>query len=287
MNNTSLFDIIPMQPENPSLNYERGEVYLEQGEYEEALKYFALAAKESDPNSLECAFALWRMGVAYFSLKQDETALSYFNEAQAINNNYAETDQGLSAAIFFGFAGIDWNKKDYNKAREWCFKSLESIKLEMGEVPPEFAVIHCVIGLTYVTQNNHSEGLTQFQEAYRISLSEEPFKEWLKKCLQNCIEPSDDLGGIFISVAIAYGIQKNDNEAISFGLTALEILKSELETDHSDIILLRIFLGAVYYRQEKYDECEAQWEEAYRISQSKEPYEEWLSQQLDQITTSA
>ena len=106
VHNSSLFDIIPIQFDNPSLNYTRGEAYLEQGKYEEALNCFALAAREYDPNSLECACTLFQMGKAYSLLEKGDMAHKYFIEAQAINSNLSEPNNQLSAALYCGFGII-------------------------------------------------------------------------------------------------------------------------------------------------------------------------------------
>jgi len=282
----SIFDIISLQPENPSLNHTRGEGYLEQEKYEDALKFFELAAKEYDPNSVECAHTLATMGRTYYCLEKDEQALVFLLEAQAINDNLPEANQRLAAYIYYYFAEIYLDMKNLDEAQKWYFRSLECVKTELGKVPPELNTIHVIIGAIYLAQVNFSDGLTQFREAYSVSQTDDPFAEWLKSALETLFPEQDTyFGVVYQQFAAMYGGQENYDECEAFLLGALEFFEVKLDENRPVIVQCRIALGALYYIEEKNDEGEAQFQEAYRISQAEQPYDEWLDSQLEKYVT--
>jgi serine phosphatase RsbU (regulator of sigma subunit) len=141
-------------------------VYLDQGNYAQALEYYFMALKIHEEIGAKQGQAvnLGNIGIVYYSHGNYAKALEYFFKALKIHEEIG-AKQGQAATL--GNIGVVYDEQgSYAKALEYYFKALK-INEEIGAKRNQ-AINLGNIGLAYLKQSNYAKVLEYYFKALKI-----------------------------------------------------------------------------------------------------------------------
>jgi len=137
-----------MKTEEYKISYEKGEDFLNRGDFNQAIKEFEIILEKwpNNPKSYN------KLGVCYASLKNFGKAKLYLAKAFEMDAKYPEPYNNLG--------NIYLEEKAYGKAIELYKKALE--------LNPDYAAAHSNLGLTYKKLKRIGEAVAHFKKASQI-----------------------------------------------------------------------------------------------------------------------
>jgi len=139
---------------------EKGDVFEQKGELEEALKYYQQAARE-DP---KCALALLRQGQVYVKKRYISKAWFITKRAQLLDSKNPE--------ILHTLGVIRTYQHDYPEAVQFIRQSLD--------IKPGSAVVYIDLGEAYMRMGNLQEALECFRKAVELDPGNREFRDMLE-----------------------------------------------------------------------------------------------------------
>ena len=239
--------------------------------YNEQMKQIALKNLALKPGgrlltifSKYYATALHNQGISYSEQSNDEKAIEYFNKSREISKQGGNKNE--MAISLQAIAQIDIRKGNNTKALNQlyeCLKIFEEVGDEIG-----IADVHLSIGDICYLQRDYLKALEHHKKShelylnnnYQVALSTINFKigvdynaikDYLKalKYLQKSIDliESSDYGAnsvAYLNIAQIYIYQNKYDKALDYALKGLNIaerMQNKVETNHSHIILSKVF----------------------------------------------
>jgi Flp pilus assembly protein TadD len=137
-----------MENKEYKINFEKAEVYLKKGNFNQAIREFETVLEKwlDDPRCYN------KLGVCYASLRDFVKAKSYLEKALALDLEYPEPYNNLG--------NICLEEKEYEKAIELYKKALE--------LNPDYAAAHSNLGLAYKRTKRTNEAVKHFKRAGEI-----------------------------------------------------------------------------------------------------------------------
>lgn len=136
---------------NPSLHqsyYGRASCYIKQNKHNQAIGDLQTYAKHTNDNN-----ATFLIGYCYFAMKEEENALSSFQNA---------VEQGCSNADIFYYMGVlHFNKKEYDQAIMYFTRSID--------INDKYAFAYHDRGSTYRMQEKYDKALADYEKATQLN----------------------------------------------------------------------------------------------------------------------
>ncbi|HEY83263.1 MAG TPA: tetratricopeptide repeat protein [Dehalococcoidia bacterium] len=185
-----------------------GDIYMEQGRYEEALEPYLKVVELNEDNPLrgvsrQLEGVYYYLGVAYFNLEKPEKAIEYLEEALSIDRTDADAWYTLGAT--------------YQHTGE-LEKAIESFKQAVRFVP-NFAEAYQ--GLAQCYKKTGQEGLARYAEAM-VSYSSGATGKAVRQ-LEEVVAIMPDLADAYLGLGLAYEKEGQIEKAISAYQQALNL----------------------------------------------------------------
>ena len=146
-------NVIDLNPRHAEAYKRRGDLYLNQGEYERALVDFDTAIAIESENESENAMTYYRRGCVYMQTEDNDRALADFNKA--IELNPTDVIFYLACSHIYGEEG------EYERAISACD--------QMIELEPQNAIPYYQRGRMHVQRRDNERALTDFNKAIALS----------------------------------------------------------------------------------------------------------------------
>ncbi len=221
-----VLSLISCSPRNPHIV--GGNIYLNQGEYDEALKQFQIAVEE-EPNNPDAYMAL---GKLYVYKNQYEVACQQFDKAIEIAPEKLEEMKGQSGyfeTVYYN-AGVELMKQE-----KWE-KALTRFKMAV-QMNPNLAPAYNNLGYIYGKLNQEEAMLEAYQKARQI-------------------DPKDTRAQF--NLALYFMTQKHQYDRAAQLLEEVERLAPQIKDTYR-------LLGVCYSNQKKYKKAEQAFQKAAEL----------------------
>lgn len=243
-------EIVKKYPGNAVAHNNLGAVYMERGEYREALEHFKKAvmlnptdekfhknlgkiyfylkmydrAVQKYKDSIKIDKSNYRiyndLGLVYFQQKKYTEAIKYYAESIRINPGFADAHNNTAAAYY--------SMQEYSKALAGYKKAVN--------IQPDYAEARYNLGLTYQKLNNTADALSEYNMAIKSGL---------------------DSMFVYYNVGNIYFEQKNYAKAIMNYEKAVEI--------EPDSAAIHKNLGLLYHRVGEYEKAVEEYSKAVEL----------------------
>ncbi|CAF1336750.1 unnamed protein product, partial [Rotaria sp. Silwood1] len=268
-----------------------GILLFKMGEYRKSIMYLNHLRKLRPDDT----YILFMLGKSHGVLDENEQALDYYERAYNLSMEKDPPDLA-HAALINTFAGLVYYYEcNYDKSLSSYADSFH--KYEILKMTEQTSFAHTLIGLgyVYVVLGFDNSALEHFQRALQIIQQQAPFDlPTLCRAYRhvaagfcrigdydqalNMMKVSLEIGErIFIRKSLAFGVifevlgrilyKKGEYEqALTCYLDALEIDRCTISQENShDMVLLYNYIGKIFYRNNKYNESNEQYDKALAI----------------------
>ncbi|MBT8291905.1 MAG: tetratricopeptide repeat protein [Eudoraea sp.] len=198
-----------------------GEIYLLQGNYKEALKYYQDALPLT-LNTADNTDNLTKLGIVEFKMGEKEKAISYLDQAY---QNAKENNQQLQMVQTLIELGKVYQNDDFTKALS-AFKEAESLANEMG-IKFELKDIYEGLSMAYANQGDYTNAF-KYQTQLIVA----------KDSLFN-VETDDKIRGLQFD----FDLEKKEDE---IGLLEQEAQIADLQTKRQKYVIYGTVLGLLF-----------------------------------------
>ena len=198
-----------------------GEIYLQQGKYKEALKYYQDALPLT-LNTADNTDNLTKLGIVEFKMGEREKAISYLDQAY---QNAKENNQQLQMVQTLIELGKVYQNDDFTKALN-AFREAESLANEMG-IKFELKDIYEGLSMAYANQGDYTNAFK-----YQTQLIA------AKDSLFN-VETDDKIRGLQFD----FDLEKKEDE---IGLLEQEAQIADLQTKRQKYVIYGTVLGLLF-----------------------------------------
>ncbi len=233
-------------------------LYKDQGNYDEALKYYKLDLEISEKTLGKCHpdTAITYNGIAniYRIQGKYDEALRYYKMDLEISEKTLGKDHPGTAATYHGIATTYKNQGKYDEALKYYKLDLEISEKALGKGHPDTAATYNGIANIYRILGNYNEALKYYKLDLEIS----------EKTLG---KGHPDTAAAYNGIANIYRILGNYDEALKYYKLDLEISEKTLGKGHPDTAATYNGIAATYKNQGKYDEALKYYKLALKISE--------------------
>ena len=182
------------------------------------------------------------IGDSYRVKWENNTAITYLNNALKITKNNVSNNHTLIAHIYNAVGLVYANINDYNKALEF-YKSSLSILIEYhGKQNKHVAASYNNIGSIYFFQGDYGRALDFFEKALRMRLK--LFGEWHRS-----------VGASYNNIAEVYSKTGDFKRALEYNEKALSIRLKVLGQNNMYVAYSYFNLGVIYRNMGEYDKA--------------------------------
>jgi len=226
-----------------------GNVYMDQGNYSQAINYYfqALEIVERTKDEKEIAHINANIGTFYYSQGDYPRALDYYFKALKINE--AVRNKEDMPSILGNIGSVYDDQNDYSKALEYYFKALKMD--EELEDRKGIAINLGNIGNIYGEQNDYSKALEYYFKALKIR-EDIGAKNLIASCLGN--------------IGALYNKQRDYTKALDYNFRARKIANEVGDKSTEAINLAEI--GSIYLNARKFLDAEKYLLQALNLSES-------------------
>jgi tetratricopeptide (TPR) repeat protein len=168
----ALFDQTTDESAKAPIYYQIASVKYEQGEYEEAIKFYGktieIYKKTLPPNHLRFANTYNNIGRVYFNMGDYLKALSSYEKALEIQKQSLPPNHPSLAASYNNIGTVHRNLGDYPKALSSYEKALEIQKQSLPPNHPDLAISYNNIGNVYSAMGDYPKALSSHEKALEI-----------------------------------------------------------------------------------------------------------------------
>ena len=197
-----------------------------QGEYEEAVKYYEKSIEinerildKSDP---ALATSYNNIALAYNDMGDYSKALEYYEKSIEIDERTLDKNDPNLATSYNNIALVYNNMDEYLKALEYYKKSIEIRKISLPKNHPGLATTYSNIGQVYNNMGEYSKALECYEKSHKI------FEIALPK-------NHPELATSYNNIASVYYNMKKYSKALELFERALEIQREKLPSAHPHI----------------------------------------------------
>ena len=270
-----LYQIIPLAEEIYGTNHdstatdynETGEMYLNQGDYPQALEYYqkALARNEKvlGKEHRDTAASYNNIGRVYYAQGNYPQALEYYQKALEIREKVLGKEHPYTSTSYNNLGLVYKAQGDYPQALEYYQKALEIREKGLGKEHSSTASTYNNIGAVYYNQGNYPKALEYYQKA--LAIHEKGLgKEY------------SDTERDYYNIGAVYHAQGNYPKALEYYQKALEYYQQALAwkekvlgKEDSSTAIDYHNIGSLYYQLGKYSEALEYLEKALIIFKAR------------------
>ena len=238
--------------------------YVNQQDFEEALKYFEKALKVNKKlapeNNIYKVETLSNIGLAYFGLNDFDQSLKYLEEALVISKQiFSANDPFIAKQLYY--IGNTYNSQaKYTEALKYFLDSFEVYKkvppLELIKNISDFEDVIFNIAQRYKEQREFKEALKYYEEFLKVSRQKYPPN------YENVIKA-------LIGIGVSYAVEKNFTKALQNLEEALNLSKEMLTDD--DILRAEVLysFGELFILQKKFHEALNYFKESFALNRNE------------------
>ena len=262
---TELQKIIRLQPEDGLAHLRLGQIYRQEGKFDEARKELE-RAKVLLPDSIEASFQLVVLEDALGNEDKAAEILKGLIEETVRPDGQYTPSQASNRAIFIERLGMVYRSQEkYDLAIE-TFKQAGALGGDQG------ARAEALIVETIRVNRQPEKALEAATEALKkypkdralrsvraTLLGEQGRVDEAVQDLQSMLSGAPSDRDVYMTIAQVYSQGKRYSEAETAGMKALELSRSTTEQEYPHFVL-----GSIYERQKKYDEAEKHFQEVLK-----------------------
>lgn len=230
-------EALTYEPDNAYYLSEKGLIYYNKGEYDEALECYqkALVLKEKlfGEKLLETAITYNMIGVLYRENGEFTTALEYFQKSLLIHEKISGMEDANIGVYYNNIGTIYEEKGEYTKALEYYQKSLVILTNTLGKEDHTLAKPYSGIGSVYSSKGEYNKALEYFQKALEI-------------CENFYGKEHPTVATIYFNIGITYTDKGNDAKALEYCQKALLIREKVLGKEHPSLADSYNSIGNIY-----------------------------------------
>jgi tetratricopeptide (TPR) repeat protein len=239
-----------------------GRVKDEQGEYQEAIRFYekALAIQQQSLplNHPDLATSYNNIGVAYRKMGDYPKALSSYEKALAIRQQSLPPNHPHLASSYGNIGLVYENMGDYPKALSSHEKALAIQQQSLPPNHPDLASSYNNIGNVYAKMGDYPKALSSYEKALAIQ--------------QQSLPPNHpSLAMSYNNIGAVYVNMGDYPKALSSHEKALAIRQQSLPPNHPDLAMSYNNIGNVYAKMGDYSKALSSYEKALAIQQQSLP----------------
>ena len=239
--------------------YSKGITFYNQGEYNNAIDYFLIAAdlqkKVRGEQDLDYAASLNNLGVLYTVIGDYTQAESYYLESLQIKKSILGEKHSDYAQTLNNLGVLYLEMGDYLQAESYYLESLQIRQSVLGEQHPDYAASLDNLGNLYSEKGDYAQAYFYYLESLQIR------KTTLGKYHLDCATSMGNLGVLHCRMG-------NYLQAESYYLESMQIRKKVLGKLHPDYATSLHNLGVFYHNVGDYSQAGLYYLEALQIRKS-------------------
>ncbi|CAF0730650.1 unnamed protein product [Adineta steineri] len=239
-----------------------GGIYLNQGDYEKAIRYcekaLEIRKKTLSANHPDLAFSYNNIGSVCDEMGEYSQALLAHEKALEIREKTLPSNHPDLATSYNNIGLVYMNMGEYSKALSFYEKALEIDQKSLPPNHPSLATSYCNISSVYDKMGDYSQALSYHEKALEIDQKNLPSNH-----------PS--LATSYNNIGLVYEHTGEYSQALSYHEKALEIREKTLPANHPHLASVYNNIGRVYDNIGEYSKALSYHEKALEIKQKTLP----------------